>query len=227
MPASRPPAVWGSNSSEKRADALVAGDAASCAEAARLSVCSELARPSRISASAPASSGTAARSRVISTPEASAISSRCPARPKPVTSVQAGAAWAIRMSEEAAADWVICAKAASTQRARARWRMSAAKMTPVPIGRVRIRASPTRSPDLRRSLAGSASPLTDRPSISSPPSALCPPISAAPAACRTEVAPSSICDRSASILAAGPNVTVAKASALCGRAPIAYRSPSA
>ena len=75
----------------------------------------------------------------------------------------------------------MCAIAAITQRALALPRMSAASSVPVPIGLVRISASPGRSPPLRSAVAAETSPLTAKPSASSAPSLVWPPTSAQPA----------------------------------------------
>ena len=87
----------------------------SAASAARLSACSELARPrpkrGRARRRAP---GSPPGSRAASIAEARSISSRWPSRPNPVTSVQAVAPWATRQAAAAAADCSIVAIAPST-----------------------------------------------------------------------------------------------------------------
>ena len=73
---------------------------------------------------------------------------------------------------------------AATPRAPARACAPASTM-PVPSGLVSISASPGRSPDLRSSFAGSARPVTAKPSAGSAASALWPPTSAQPSAAST------------------------------------------
>ncbi len=94
--------------------------------------------------------------------------------------------------------------AACTQRARATPRMSAASSVPVPIGLVRISASPGRSPPLRRKRSRATRPLMAKPSDSSTPSLVWPPTSAQPASRSTALAPAIMADRSASTFASSP-----------------------
>eukprot|EP00982_Pelagococcus_subviridis_P009664 30937-Pelagococcus_subviridis.AAC.22 len=79
--------------------------------------------------------------------------------------------------------------AALIQRPSAFERMSAANSVPVPIGLVKISASPDFIPPFRMSVPRSATPWTENPNASSAPSQLWPPASAQPTSLRTDVAP--------------------------------------
>ena len=134
------------------------------------------------------------RASVTSTSEARTISTRWPSSPKPVTSVAAWTPCRRRMSAAVPFDCTMWAIAAITQRALALPRMSAASSVPVPIGLVRMSASPGRSPPLRNAAARETSPLTAKPSASSAPSLVWPPTSAQPASRSTSLAPAIIAD---------------------------------
>ena len=90
--------------------------------------------------------------------------------------------------------------AACSQAARASPRMWPASTMPVPSGLVSTSTSPGRSPDLRSSFAGSARPVTAKPSAGSAASALWPPTSAQPSAASTRLAPCSMSASSVRIL---------------------------
>ena len=189
--------------------------------AARFSGASVLSMPCAASARAPGRAGSAPPSSTAPAPDARSISSKCPARPNPVTSVQA--LTANRRSTAAAAPLLraMLSSAAASQSTRANPRICAANTIPVPSGLVRISASPARSPDLRQSAAGSPTPVTAKPSAASPPSALCPPISAQPSPRSTAFAPSIIARKSWPMRRPGMNGRAAIAIAVQGRAPIA------
>ena len=119
------------------------------------------------------------------------------------------------------------ASAASIQRLCALPRISAAKITPVPMGRVSTSRSPGRMPDFRSKSSGGAVPVTENPMASSPPSLVCPPTRATPSRSRTSSAPAMSWVRSASIFSSAANGSVTIAIAASGSAPIAKMSPSA
>ena len=103
-------------------------------------------------------------------PLARIISARWPARPKPVTSVQACAP-AATSARAASPDGVrIDASASSIQLPLAMPRMAAAKMTPVPSFFVRTSRSPGFSPPLRSACDATTRPFTEKPSAASGPS---------------------------------------------------------
>ena len=86
--ARRPPEVWGSKQSSRTADAASrfdAGGDTACAFAAW----NELRQPAANNSNAPGNAGIASPDSCAPTPLARNISDKCPAKPKPVTSVQA------------------------------------------------------------------------------------------------------------------------------------------
>ena len=115
----------------------------------------------------------------------------------------------------------MAASAASIQRLRAPPRISAAKITPVPSGRVSTIRSPGRMPDLRTRRSGAAVPVTESPMASSAPSLVCPPTSATPSRSSTASAPAMSWVRSSSIFRSEANGSVTSAIAAPGSAPIA------
>ena len=76
-------------------------------------------------------------------------------------------------------------------------------------------------PRLRSTRAGSATPLSASPSVSSAPSVVCPPTSAVSASRNASTTPASRSRSSASVLSSGPAGTVTMASAERGSAPMA------
>ena len=99
----------------------------------------------------PARIGTAAEDSRAETRLASSISSRCPARPKPVMSVQARTPNFAKTSAAELFAISICSIASSKCAAEHSPRIHAAMMAPVPSGFVRIKASPgTRFPLRKR-----------------------------------------------------------------------------
>ena len=183
--------------------------------------CSELSNPAAKQSRAPSSTGRSAAASATPAAEARTISTRWPARPNPVTSVQAVAPCPIRISAAARFDASIEASARSIHRPFALHRMSAANSVPVPSALVRISRSPGRMPALRSTRAGSACPVTARPSARSAPSPVWPPTSAAPASARTSFTPCIMSAISVAIFSSGPWGTVTMASAVRGSAPIA------
>src|SRR5215470_15600699 len=166
--AKSPPAVCGSNSN---------GSLRWCAR--KFSGCSELAKPPANSSTAPSSAGSASSARSTATgPLARIISARCPASPKPVTSVQACAPAATSASAVLPDGRLIEASALSIHVPRAAPRTAAAKITPVPSGLLSTSLSPATRPPLRNARAFSTRPFTEKPSAISGPSPEWPPISA-------------------------------------------------
>ena len=94
----------------------------------------------------------------------------------------------------------------------------------MPSGFVRMNRSPARTPPLRSIRSRCTVPLTLKPSVSSAPSLVWPPVSATPASLSTSTAPASRSNSSASIFASTPCGIVTTARAERGAAPIACRS---
>ena len=105
--------------------------------------CSDEKMPSATVSRAPSSSGTRSTASVTSTSEARTISTRWPMQTE-AGHVGCGmdAMPAQDVGGRARSSWIMCAIAAITQRALALPRMSAASSVPVPIGLVRMSASP-------------------------------------------------------------------------------------
>ena len=190
--------------------------------------CSELVVPCAIRSNAPGSVGTRPKSTRAPTSPAAArvISERCPASPKPVTSVQAVAPCLRKTSTASELEQSIASTAATKSAARVRPCMAPANRAPVPIGLVRIIRSPAPKPPLVNGSALSV-PVTLNAMPSSAPSAEWPPTRSTPCSRKTASAPDIIWNRSSSMSASAIAGTVASANAKPGLAPIANRSFSA
>mmetsp|Transcript_12978 Transcript_12978/g.28835 ORF Transcript_12978/g.28835 Transcript_12978/m.28835 type:complete len:233 (-) Transcript_12978:1349-2047(-) len=179
---------------------------------------------------------TSASTSASSSPYCS-ISSRCPMKPNPVTSVQATHPRPCRMPDAVWFDCTIDSIAALTQPPLAFPRISAASSVPVPSALVSSRTysparpaatSPggTRGP-LGRACEGSTVPVMAKPRAASAPSDVCPPTSAHPAERMATRAPASMCTSDSSTFSSGPYGSTHRASALTGLAFIAYTSDNA
>ena len=119
-------------------------------------------------------------------------SKRWPSSPKPVTSVHALASAAASTFAAAPFDTDMDASAPATHGPRARLRISAARIVPVPKGLVSSSASPARMPPLRSSTFGGSTPVTAKPRLASLPSHVWPPASAQPSSRSSAHAPAII-----------------------------------
>jgi len=169
MAAKRPPAVCGSNNRS----ALGVFGKVICAvrralEGNRLDL-----MPCVASSIAPGRVGMCSRVSAAPTFEDLQMFIKCPANPKPVTSVMA---WAVPRAVAASA-WgvVMWESAASTQSPRAFICISAAIKTPEPMGFVRTRRSPGCAP-ARVIGAWSKRPVADKPMVNSEPILVWPPM---------------------------------------------------
>mmetsp|Transcript_18090 Transcript_18090/g.51920 ORF Transcript_18090/g.51920 Transcript_18090/m.51920 type:complete len:214 (-) Transcript_18090:866-1507(-) len=199
---------------------------------ARFCGCSDENTPSRTHSIAPGKIGTSKSMSVTQRPSSLAlsISARWPSRPKPVTSVHAVALCSRASLAGTWFDSTMVASAESTQTPLASRRMCAAKMTPVPIGLVSTRASPSRRPPLVSAAdwppLGSV-PLTERPRDSSVPSHEWPPTRAQSASRSVALTPAIICVKSFSTIFSSAKGTTAMAMADMGCAHMAWQSLSA
>ena len=114
--------------------------------------------------------------------------------------------------------------ASTHQSPRQRARMFAELRTPVPTGLVRINASSIAIRCWCHTSSSSTVPVTAKPTDSSGPSPLWPPVNSAPASSKASLAAVMTWNRSSSIRASAPCGTVTQAMAVRGRPPIAYTS---
>mmetsp|Transcript_119192 Transcript_119192/g.384854 ORF Transcript_119192/g.384854 Transcript_119192/m.384854 type:complete len:234 (+) Transcript_119192:421-1122(+) len=182
-----------------------------------------------MSSSAPCSTGTSSSQSVAAQPGAALhISTRWPARPKPVTSVQPRASCCSAMRAAGSLDRSMERRAAEMCWPRARCCISPAKRQPVPSGFVSSSLSPQlRPPFVMRRPVLPATPVTQRPRPGSGPSVVWPPARVHRAATSSRFAPAIIWKTSSCISSSLPRVTVQSASADCACAPMAKQSLSA
>ena len=155
--------------------------------------CNELNMPAATVSSAPGSSGMAPRSISTSTREGFIISTICPSRPKPVTSVHAVAPCLNKHLAASRFDCTMLSSAAAIHGPFALCCISAANRVPVPMALVNRSRSPATRPPLCRICSRSIRPFTEKPKDNSSPSLVCPPTSAVPVSFNTLSAPCSIC----------------------------------
>ena len=134
--------------------------------------------PSRSASAAPSTSGTAARSRIIPTPDARPILYRWPSRPKPVTSV-AALAPASSAAFEASRFRVVITSIAAAETSPVDFMRLFSR--PTPSGLVSVIGRPASAASLRSRRSGRAVPVTAMPYLGSGSSTECPPMTGTPA----------------------------------------------
>ncbi len=133
----------------------------------RLCAAPPVSTPASARASAPSSAGRADASNTKRVPDARAISSPCPRRPNPVTSVAARMPWATRTSDASRLSRRIPSTAAARSSASVRPCRDPETRSPVPSGFVRMSVSPGPAPPLRSRWSGWAAPMTASPYLGS------------------------------------------------------------
>ena len=147
---SRPPLVCGSKMTSSIASVTPSAGWTASREDSRFRSMPPGTTPSARHASSPSKTGRSSQTTSTSTPEERAISARWPARPKPVTSVQAWAPTSRASSDASRLSALIEAAIVSAAPAGARPICSANASTPVPSGLVSTSRSPGRAPALVR-----------------------------------------------------------------------------